>query len=161
MMAGFHSMMPVTGCLVAEVVSLRVRHRRVFPDWTLPLVALFGVLPDICSPHISLEDRHASFSHSLLFLAVLVPVCAMISFWFEKGMRLRVAIVTWLAAMLHLAADAASGGIPWLIPWKEEPLESTTSSPTRGRSTMRSSSSPRGCCGDGGSGWKCRRMSGN
>jgi len=122
MMAGFHAMMPVTGCLVAEVVSLRVRHQRVFPDWTLPLVALFGVLPDICSPHISLEDRQASWSHTLLFLAVLVPVCAMISVWFEKGKRPRVAVVIWLAAMLHLAADAASGGIAWLLPWKEETI---------------------------------------
>ncbi|WP_338289342.1 metal-dependent hydrolase [Luteolibacter sp. LG18] len=122
MMAGFHSMMPVTGCLTAEVISLRFRHQRVFPDWTLPLVALFGVLPDICSPHISLEDRHGSFSHTLLFLAVLVPVCGMIVLWFEKGMRLRVAVVMWLAAMLHLAADAVSGGIAWLAPWNEEPI---------------------------------------
>jgi len=117
-------MMPVTGCLAAEAISLRYRERRLFADWTLPLVALFGVLPDICSPHISLEDRHDSWSHTLLFLGVLMPVCGMIAWWFEPGKRLRLACVIWISAMLHLAADAMSGGIPWLLPWSHETLGS-------------------------------------
>lgn len=125
MFAGCHALLPVTGCLAIEAVSLATRGRRFFPDWTLPVVALFGVLPDLCSPHISLDDRYDSWSHTLLFLGVLVPVCLLISTAFEKGKRLRVAVVIWLAAALHLAGDAMSGGIPWLLPWDKTPLGST------------------------------------
>jgi LexA-binding, inner membrane-associated putative hydrolase len=122
MFDGFHALLPVIGCLAIEAVALTWRGERVFPDWMLPVVALFGVLPDLCSPHISLEDRYASGSHSLLFLGFLLPVCAGLVRWFPKGMRLRVAVATWMAAVLHLAADAVSGGIPWLLPWSAEPL---------------------------------------
>jgi hypothetical protein len=64
---GFHALLPVTGCLAIEVVSLKWRSMRVIPDWTLP---------DLCSPHISLEDRYDSWSHTVLFLVILLPVCA-------------------------------------------------------------------------------------
>ncbi len=122
MFDGFHALLPVTGCLAIEVVSLKWRGVRVFPDWTLPVVALFGVLPDLCSPHISLEDRYESWSHTLLFLVLLFPVCAGMTWWFPKGTRVRVAVVGWVATALHLAADAVSGGIPWLQPWSEMPI---------------------------------------
>lgn len=122
MLVGFHALLPVTGCLAIEVVSLKWRGVRVFPDWTLPVVALFGVLPDLCSPHVSLEDRYESWSHTVLFLVILLPICAGMTCWFPKGTRLRVAVAAWIAATLHLAADAVSGGIPWLMPWSEKPV---------------------------------------
>ena len=122
MFDGFHALLPVTGCLGIEVVSLKWRGVRVFPDWTLPVVGLFGVLPDLCSPHISLEDRYDSWSHTLLFLGVILPFCAGMTWWFPKGTRLRVALAAWTAAALHLAADSLSGGITWLHPWSEEAI---------------------------------------
>ncbi|OYV07236.1 MAG: hypothetical protein CFE26_02035 [Verrucomicrobiales bacterium VVV1] len=122
MFDGFHALLPVTGCLAIEVVSLKWRSARVFPDWTLPVVALFGVLPDLCSPHISLQDRYDSWSHTLLFLVVMLPFCAGMTWWFPKGTRVRVAVAAWIAAALHLVADAFSGGIPWLHPWSDKPI---------------------------------------
>jgi len=122
MFDGFHALLPVTGCLAVEAVSLKCRGVRVFPDWTLPVVALFGVLPDLCSPHISLEDRYDSWSHTLLFLLVILPFCVGMTWWFPKGMRLRVAVAALLATALHLLADAFSGGITWLHPWSERPI---------------------------------------
>lgn len=122
MFAGCHALLPVTGCLAIEAVSLRFRGERVFPDWTLPVVALFGVLPDLCSPHISLEARLESWSHTLLFLGVLIPVCAMVVRFFPAGARWRVACALWIASMLHLAADAVSGGIVWLYPWSHRQI---------------------------------------
>lgn len=122
MLVGFHALLPVTGCLAIEVVSLKCRGARVFPDWSLPAVALFGVLPDLCSPHISLQDRHESWSHTLLFLAVILPFCAGMTSWFPKGTRVRVAMAAWIATALHLAADGFSGGIPWLHPWSDKPI---------------------------------------
>lgn len=122
MFDGFHALLPVTGGLAIEVVSLKWRGVRVFPDWTLSIVALFGVLPDLCSPHFSLEDRHESWSHTVLFLVLLLPVCAGMTWWFPKGTRVRVAAVAWVSAALHLAADAVSGGVPWLLPWSDKPI---------------------------------------
>lgn len=122
MFDGFHALLPVTGCLGIEAVSLKCRGVRVYPDWTLPVVALFGVLPDLCSPHISLQDRYDSWSHTLLFLVVILPFCAGMTWWFPKGTRVRVAVAAWIAAASHLAADAFSGGIPWLHPWSDKPI---------------------------------------
>lgn len=118
----FHALLPVTGCLALELVSLKWRAKRVFPEWTLPTVGLFGVLPDLCSPHISLEDRYDSVSHTLLFLLILLPFCAGMTWWFPKGTRLRVAVAAMAATALHLAMDAVSGGVPWLRPWVDEPI---------------------------------------
>jgi hypothetical protein len=40
-----------------------------FFNWkNLLLIGLFGGLPDIITPHINLESRHDSFSHSIWFL---------------------------------------------------------------------------------------------
>ncbi|GAA5481067.1 hypothetical protein Hsar01_00273 [Haloferula sargassicola] len=122
MLAGTHALLPVSIALATDCYRLSKGREEAFPAWSLPALGLFGVLPDLCSPHLSLEARHASFSHTLLFLAILVPVVAAAAGFFPKGSRLLVAISLWLASMLHLAADAISGGIPWLHPWSDAVL---------------------------------------
>ena len=54
-------------------------------------------------------------------LVVLLPLTRFIP---EKSSRLPVAIACWIAYALHLAADAISGGIAWLHPWREDVLGS-------------------------------------
>jgi len=120
MLIGTHALLPVCGCLVADSISLVLGRDRLFPPRSLWAVAAFGILPDVCSPHIMLEDRHTSFAHSLWFLGVMIPVTTMVGSFFQKGRRLIVAVVCWTATMLHLAADAISGGIAWLFPWRQE-----------------------------------------
>lgn len=118
MLIGTHTLLPVCLGLAIENVSLAKGRGYFFPEWTLPLIGVFGALPDLCTPHISLEARMTSWSHTLAFFAVLVPVCTMVVSFFPSGNRFRVALALWLASVIHVATDAASGGIAWLYPWR-------------------------------------------
>lgn len=116
MFIGTHTLMPVCAALVLENVSLAKGRGHVFPAWSLPVIGLFGALPDVCTPHISLEARYTSWSHTAWFLAGLLVVCPVIAS-FYPAQRWRVALACWLAAVLHLACDAIAGGIAYLFPW--------------------------------------------
>lgn len=120
MLIGTHALLPVCTCLLADNASLASGRDRLFPTRSLWLVAAFGVLPDLCTPHLSLEARYASWSHTVWFMAGLIVLCGMAGSFFEKGFRLRVAVACWLASACHLAADAISGGIAWLYPWRDD-----------------------------------------
>ena len=120
MLIGTHTLLPVCLGLALENASLAKGKGHFFPAWTLPVIGLFGALPDLCTPHISLEARYSSWSHTVWFLADLLPVCAMAASFFPKGSRLKVAAALWLASLLHLAADAVAGGIAWLQPWRPD-----------------------------------------
>lgn len=120
MLIGTHALLPVCIGLAFDNASLVKGKGFVFPRWSLAAVGVFGVLPDLCSPHISLDARQTSWSHTVWFLAGLIPICGMLASFFPAGMRLRTALLCWIAAMLHLAADAISGGIAWLYPWRPD-----------------------------------------
>ncbi len=120
MLIGTHALLPVCGCLVADSISVIMGRDRIFPPYSLWAVAAFGILPDVCSPHILLEDRHTSFAHSVWFLGAMIPVATIAGSLFTKGRRIPGALACWAATMLHLAADAASGGIAWLYPWRDD-----------------------------------------
>lgn len=126
MLIGTHVLLPVCLGLVAENVSLTRGRGAAFPEWTLPVVGLFGALPDLCTPHLSLEARFSSWSHTVWFLLALIPICSMTAACYPKDdvPRCRVAIACWLAAVLHIGADAVSGGIAWLHPWKADVIGS-------------------------------------
>lgn len=120
MLIGTHTLMPVCGCLLADNISVAAGRGRVFPTAALWTIAVFGALPDLCTPHISLEERYTSWSHSVWFMACMLFVAGVTGGFFQKGSRLMIATVCWLAAGLHLAADAVSGGIAWKYPWGDE-----------------------------------------
>lgn len=127
MLVGTHALLPVCG------VVLVGRGGKEGSRWcvkgskrVLFLVGLFGVLPDLCTPHWSLEARQTSWSHSIWFLLGLVPLAGLMG-WICRRDRggnggIRVAVACWIASALHLAADAASGGIAWLYPWRPDVL---------------------------------------
>jgi hypothetical protein len=112
--------MPVCACLLADNLAISTGRDRVFPASSMWAIGFFGILPDLCTPHFSLEDRYASWSHTVWFMAGLIVVVSMAGTFFEKGCRFRVALACWIAAALHLAADAISGGIVWLYPWRTD-----------------------------------------
>ncbi len=118
MFAGTHALLPVCGCLAIDHAAMLAGRDRVFPASSLWWVAGFGLLPDLCSPHLSLEARYASFSHTVWFLIGALPLAGIVASFMERGVRVRVATACWLAVVLHLAADAVSGGIAWLHPWR-------------------------------------------
>lgn len=124
MLIGTHALLPVCACLVVDAIRIATDREAYFTKRTLGCVGFFGVLPDLCSPHLSLEARYSSLSHTLLFLGVILPFAALASWWARPGARGVAAVSFGLAAALHLAADAISGGIAWLQPWSPEILGS-------------------------------------
>lgn len=113
-------MMPVCFCLAANRISNLAGRDNVFSGRVLCGVAVFGLLPDLCTPHLSLEARFTSWSHTLWFIVALIPVAIAAGFPLDRNHRVRTAVILWLAVLLHLVADAVSGGIPWLYPWSDE-----------------------------------------
>ncbi len=124
MMIGTHSLLPVCGCLLADRISMSAGRVRMFSGRNLCVIGAFGMLPDMLSPHLSLESRYASLSHSIWFLIGLVVLLPLTRFIADKSSRLPVVIACWSAYGLHLAADAVSGGIAWLHPWRDNVLGS-------------------------------------
>ncbi|MCF7676492.1 MAG: metal-dependent hydrolase [Akkermansiaceae bacterium] len=122
MLIGTHALLPVAGCLVVDQVRLRSGSERWFESSSLIVVAVFGVLTDLCSPHLSLEDRYGSWTHNLGFLVGAMLASAAAGSFFATGRRTIMALACWLAIVWHLAADAVSGGIVWLSPWRDEVL---------------------------------------
>jgi hypothetical protein len=120
MMVGTHTLLPVCGCLLVDRIAMSAGRERMFSGKSLCLVGLFGFLPDILSPHLSLESRQASLSHTLWFLLGLIVLLPLARFLPERASRIPVAAACWLAYALHLAGDAVSGGIAWLHPWRSD-----------------------------------------
>ena len=120
MLIGTHTLMPVCACLAVDHASVAAGRGRIFSVVALWVIGVFGALPDLCSPHLSLEARYASWSHTVWFMAGLVLLAAAAGSFFEKGKRLIIAGVCWVAAGLHLAADAVSGGIAWNYPLTDQ-----------------------------------------
>lgn len=122
MLVGTHALLPVAGCLMVDQLRMRIGSERLFQTKELLVIGAFGVLPDLCSPHLSLADRYASWSHNLAFAVGVLLAAAAAGSFFETGRRGMVTLACWGAAVLHLATDAVSGGIVWLSPWSDEVL---------------------------------------
>ncbi len=81
-------------------------------------VAFSGVLPDVLSPHVGLEDRHAAFSHSLTAWAMFTVLLALAAS-LSPRLRLRRPVLCLCggAYLAHLFCDLISGGVPLLVPF--------------------------------------------
>jgi hypothetical protein len=120
MMIGTHTLLPVVGCLLADKIATSAGRARMFSGKSLCLVGAFGFLPDVLSPHLSLESRQTSWSHTVWFLIGITLLLPLARFIPEKASRIPLAAACWLACALHLATDAVSGGIAWLHPWRSD-----------------------------------------
>ncbi|MEM1083391.1 MAG: metal-dependent hydrolase [Verrucomicrobiota bacterium] len=117
MFIGTHALLPACVALTTDSLRLATRRRELFPEWSIPVIALFGTLPDICTPHITLDARFSSWSHTLAFLVGLLPICLLVAVKFPKESRILLFFSFWFAVAIHLATDTVAGGIPWLMPW--------------------------------------------
>ena len=124
MYIGTHTLLPVCIGMAIEQFTLSRGRGYVFPERGLVAIAVFGAMPDLCTPHLSLDARYSSWSHTLWFLVALMVVTPMIASFFRGPGTWRLALACWLAAALHLACDAIAGGIAWLKPWSDEILGS-------------------------------------
>ncbi len=113
-----HALVPV---VLAQAVALAAPQRVDFRKRDYAAIMLAGALPDLLDPHISLADRLSSWTHTLWFALAWIPITlALTRWWWKPPSPITFAAVVVLAVPLHLAADAISGGIGWLYPWKKE-----------------------------------------
>lgn len=121
MMIGTHALLPVCGCLFAGKILKKAGRRKGFSGRELVAVGVSGFLPDLLSPHLSLEARQTSLSHTVwavMLMALVMP--GLVRVTCKAGSRVPLAVACWLAYVLHLLADAVSGGIAWLYPWRPD-----------------------------------------
>jgi hypothetical protein len=103
---------------MAPVVLIRLTVGR-NKDWSRRkwmTIGLAGALPDLLSPHWSIEARMNSWSHGLPFWGGFTLV--LVGFALAKPRLLSPSFAAILsgAYLLHLICDAISGGIDWLHP---------------------------------------------
>lgn len=105
-------MSPVTHAILPLALGYSWLPKRAYrPTWYASVVvALSGALPDMLDPHITLEARYNSWSHTLLALAAFGGlVLALLCFGkMRRFMPLGILCVSGYA--LHLACDLISGG---------------------------------------------------
>ena len=108
-----HALAPV---IIAHVTFSRSKSLGV---WSLVAIGVAGALPDLLTPHMSLESRMTSWSHGLPFWAAFTGVLIVISLISKQHLSNRLAWILSLSYLFHLICDAVSGGINVLYPVKD------------------------------------------
>ncbi len=92
----------------------RVAYRHLAGQWLL--IAVFGVLPDVLFPHISLSERYSAFSHVWPFTTAVVAGAIVISAIGSIVKRRYQTLPLWcgFAYVLHVGMDIISGGLDFL-----------------------------------------------
>ncbi|MBT3379540.1 MAG: hypothetical protein HN742_25525 [Lentisphaerae bacterium] len=108
-----HSLLPVTARQLSELRSPEPSsYRDQIRGWLL--IAVFGSLPDLLDPHISLGARCNSYSHMWPCTLIVVSGCLAGALVFRK--RRWGHLLLWCAPAyaLHVAGDIVSGGLDFL-----------------------------------------------
>lgn len=107
-----HALAPV---ILAHVVLSRSKR---LGAWSLVAIGVAGALPDLLTPHMTLESRMISWSHGLPSWAAFTGILFVISLLSKQRISNRMAGIMSLSYLLHLVCDAVSGGINVLYPVK-------------------------------------------
>jgi hypothetical protein len=111
-----HTLLPVLGASLYERSYSLENKRGAITNKQLMLIGFFGAAPDIINPHIYLEDRYSSWSHSILFWAILTFILIGLSLFKRKFCPWYMTFFLSFAYIAHIFCDAISGGICWLYP---------------------------------------------
>jgi len=111
-------MTPVSHALLPVFLGQRwIPHHNRIPDVrSVAIVAVCGMLPDLASPHLTLDDRHTAFSHTAWAALLFGAVVAALAIRFPKRIPPSFASLCFGAYSGHLACDAITGGIPLFYP---------------------------------------------
>jgi len=105
-----HALAPVI------VTKLSVGHPPWIRKYGFIVIGLFGALPDVLNPHLSLAARLSSWSHGLPFWGGLTVSLFLLSIIRRSWIDPKLATVLSLAYLFHMICDAISGSINWLYP---------------------------------------------
>jgi hypothetical protein len=107
---GTHTCAPVLVALTIDSLRLRKGRQRLFPAKHLIAIGLAGALPDLLHPHLALNARYSSWTHTVWFLIALYPIFLTICrAWFKPREFLQTNFM-WLATVGHLATDTIAKG---------------------------------------------------
>ena len=115
-----HALVPVVTAQALALTLHAFGRRNPFRKRDYLALMVAGMMPDLLSPHLSLEDRWTSFSHTVFSLMICLPL----ALWSARRIAPEhpriVAVLLYYAVFMHLLGDALSGGITWLYPWKTD-----------------------------------------
>jgi hypothetical protein len=111
----------VTHALLPVILTRTIVGRQTTWLGGLGLVAIGigGALPDLLTPHLSLESRLSSWSHGLPFWLLLTTVVISASLASRGRFNLRLAAIVSGAYLLHILCDSVSGGVNFLYPYRD------------------------------------------
>jgi membrane-bound metal-dependent hydrolase YbcI (DUF457 family) len=115
-----HAALPVLIATVIDGRHVRRTGRRLLSGWQMLGIGVGGVLPDLLNPHLMLDARHGSWTHTAWFLAGVAAAGVALVRWAPRRLAPCVAIGCG-AVVLHVLCDGISGGVR-LFP----PCESVT-----------------------------------
>lgn len=82
-------------------------------------IGMAGALPDILTPHLSLEARMSSWSHGLPFWLAFTFAIIVIALTTKGRIAVKLALALSASYLLHLFCDAISGGVNFLYPFED------------------------------------------
>ena len=105
-----HALAPV---IITKVV---IGHPPWLGKYGFIAIGVFGALPDVLNPHLSLAARLSSWSHGLPFWGGLTVSLLILSVIKRPWIDPRLAVILSLSYLFHMICDAISGSIDWLYP---------------------------------------------
>ncbi len=117
-----HALSPVIVAAVADALARETSGTRLFRRPQYVAFAASGALPDLLSPHITLAERFASWSHTAWALALFVPVALLVARRMNGDRFVLLGLLMAAAYALHLFCDAISGGLAWLYPFDPDAI---------------------------------------
>lgn len=105
-----HTLAPVI------ITRLTVGHPPWIRKYGFIVIGIFGALPDLLNPHLSLAARLSSWSHGIPFWGGLTVALLVLSITRRSWIDTRLAVILSMAYLFHMICDAISGSINWLYP---------------------------------------------
>ena len=110
-----HAALPLIAAGLYNIRSVKRNAVPAFHRREIALIGCFGALPDILTPHISLADRYASWSHTAWFFAAILAACLLLARRYRDYRTMLT--FCWGAVLLHLLCDTITGGVNFLPPF--------------------------------------------
>jgi hypothetical protein len=112
-----HALSPVVLAGAADAAVLETAGRRWLRKRQYLAIALSGAMPDLLWPHLSLEARYASPTHTVWFLGLFALFAVWAGRFVDPNHPRRAAALMAGACAFHLVCDAIAGGIKWGYPF--------------------------------------------
>jgi hypothetical protein len=73
-----HALAPTLAAMMVDAIRVKKDRDRLFPGKALIAIGIAGALPDFLNPHLSLEARLSSWTHTLWFIFAIYPAYLLI-----------------------------------------------------------------------------------